>query len=147
MGSVFKKTVTRPLPTGTEFVTRQGVRLARWKDAKGKVRTAPVTTGRDGSERLRDESSTYFARYRDGDGVVVEAPTGCRDESAARQVLADLERRAERVRAGLLTPAEARTAEQLAKPIRDHVAAFAAGLEASGATPKPHPRRPGAIGR
>src|SRR5215475_2950722 len=94
MGCVFKKTVTRPLPPGAEFIVRQGVRLARWRDGKGKVRTAPLATGRDGADRIRDESSTYFARYRDGNGVVVEAPRGCRDESAARQVLADLERRA-----------------------------------------------------
>jgi integrase len=135
MGSVFKKTVTRPLPPEAEFITRQGVRLARWRDGRGKARTAPVMTGRDGTERIRDESSTYFARYRDGNGVVVEAPTGCRDESAARQVLADLERRAERVRAGLLTPAEARTAEHLATPIGVHVGAYLDALAAAGSVP------------
>jgi hypothetical protein len=136
MGSVFKKAVTRPLPTGAEFIVRKGVRLARWRDAKGKLRTAPVTTGRDGTDRIRDESRTYFARHRDGNGVVVETPTGCRDESAARQVLADLERRAERVRAGVITPAEARTAEHLSTPIGHHVGAYLTGLEASGASPK-----------
>ena len=31
-----------------------------------------MTTGKDGAERIRDESSTYFARYRDGNNVVVE---------------------------------------------------------------------------
>jgi hypothetical protein len=51
------------------------VRLARWRDAKGKTRTAPVTTAKDGAERIRDESGTYVARYRDGDGMVVEAST------------------------------------------------------------------------
>jgi hypothetical protein len=76
MGSVFKKTVTRPLPPGADFVVRQGVRLARWRDAKGKLRTAPLTTGKDGSDRIRDDSSTYFARYRDGNGGV-EAPPSC----------------------------------------------------------------------
>jgi integrase len=136
MGSVFKKTVTRPIPRGAEEIVRKGERLARWRDAKGRVRTVPLTTGRDGSERLRDESNTYFARYRDGDGIVVEVPTGCRDESAARQVLADLERRSERVRAGLISPAEARTAEHLATPIGRQVDHFVASLEASGATPK-----------
>ena len=124
MGSVFKKTVTRPLPPGAEFITRQGVRLARWRDGKGKTRTAPVTTGKDGADRIRDESGTYFARYRDGDGIVVEVSTGCRDKTAAQDVLADLERKAERVRAGLLTPAEARTAEHLTTPIGEHVAAY-----------------------
>ena len=69
MGNVFKKTVTRPLPPNAEIITRQGVRLARWRDAKGKTKTAPVTTAKDGAERIRDESSTYVARYRDGDGI------------------------------------------------------------------------------
>ncbi len=136
MGSVFKKAVTRPLPKGAEFITRQGVRLARWKDAKGKTRTAPVTTGRDGTERIREESKTYFAKHRDGNNVVVEIPTGCRAEDAARQVLADLERRAERVRSGLLTSAEARTSEHLTRPIGEHVADYLTSLEAKGASPK-----------
>jgi integrase len=132
MGSIFKKVVTRPLPPGAEFIIRQGVRLARWRDGRGKIRTAPVTTGQDGTDRIRDESSTYFARHRDGSGVVVETSTGCRDETAARQVLADLERRAERVRAGLLTPAEDRVADHLATPIADHVNAFIESMESRG---------------
>src|SRR4029077_9441758 len=93
MGSVFKKTVTRPLPPGAEIITREGVRLARWRDRKGKTRTAPVMTGNDGADRIRDESGTYVARYRDGDGIVVEVSTKCRDKTAAQSVLADLERR------------------------------------------------------
>ncbi len=130
--SVFRKTVTRPLPLGAEFITRKGVRLTRWRDGKGKIRTAPVTTERDGTERIREESSTYFARHRDGNGVVVETPIGCRDESAARQMLADLERRAERVRSGLLTSAEARIAEHLTTPIGEHVAAYLESMKSRG---------------
>ena len=136
MGNVFKKTVTRPLPPGAEIIVRQGVRLARWRDGKGKMKTSPVTTGRDGAERIRDESSTYVARYRDGNNQVVEVSTGCRDKSAAENVLADLKRKAERVRSGLLTPAEARTAEHLATPIGEHVAAYKTHLEAVGTSPK-----------
>jgi integrase len=136
MGSVFKKAVTRPLPPGSEFIVCQGVRLARWRNGKGKIRTAPVTTGRDGSERIREESSTYFARHRDGNGGGVETPTGCRDKTAAQRVLSDLEQRAEKVRAGLLTPAEARVAEHLTTPIGQHVASYLTSLEASGVSPK-----------
>ena len=62
MGSLFKKTVTRPLPPGAEIVSRKGERLARWRDGKGKMRTAPVTTGHDGAERIRDMArSNSFA--------------------------------------------------------------------------------------
>ena len=100
MGTVYRKSITRPLPLGAEIIIRKGESLARWRNAKGKTRTAPVTTGQDGTERIRVESGTFIAKYRDGSGIVVETPTGCRTEDAARQVLADLERKAERVRAG-----------------------------------------------
>jgi integrase len=136
MGTVYRKTFTKPLPGGAEIITRQGVRYARWRAAKGKLRTAPLTVGNDGAERIRVESGTFIAKYRDGHGLVVEIPTGCRTEDAARQVLAELERKAERVRAGLITPAESRTAEHIAKPIGEHVAAYLASLEASGACSK-----------
>ncbi len=124
MGSLFKKTVTRPLPPGAEIITRQGERLARWRDGKGKMRTAPVTTKQNGADRIRDESGTYVGRYRDGNGLVVEVSTGCRDKTAAESVLNDLERQAERARAGLLTPAEARVADHLSRPIGEHVADY-----------------------
>jgi len=48
-------------------------------------------------------------------------------------LVAELERKGERVRAGLLSPAEARTVEHLATPIGEHVAAYIGNLEASGA--------------
>jgi hypothetical protein len=112
------------------------VRLARWRDAKRKSKTAPLIVGKDGAERIRDESSTYIAKYRDGNNHVVEVPTGCRDESAARQVLADMERKAVRVRTGLMTTAEALTVEHLARPIGEHVEAYLNNLELTGATPK-----------
>jgi len=100
------------------------------------MRTAPVTTGQNGADRIRDESGTYVGRYRDGNGLVVEVSTGCRDKTAAQSVLNDLERQAERVRAGLLTPAEARISEHLGKPIAEHVDAYITSLEASGASRK-----------
>jgi uncharacterized protein YfcZ (UPF0381/DUF406 family) len=100
------------------------------------MRTWPVITGKDGTERIRDESSTYVARYRDGNDQVVEVSTGCRDKSAAENVLADLKKKAERVRSGLLTPAEARTAEHLTTPITEHAEAYTTHHEAVGTSPK-----------
>ena len=96
------------------------------------MRTAPVTTGQNGADRIRDESGTYVGRYRDGNGLVVEVSTGCRDKTAAQSVLADLERQAEKVRAGLLTPAEARISEHLGKPIAEHVDAYIESMKARG---------------
>jgi hypothetical protein len=87
MGAVFKKTFSKPLPHQAEVVTTRGTLMARWRAARGKTRTAMMTTGKDGSLRIRVASGTLIAKYRDGNGHIVEAPTGCRTESAARQVL------------------------------------------------------------
>ena len=95
MGNVFKKTVTRTLPPNAEIITRQGVRVARSmkRDSKGKMKTSPVTTGKDGADRIRDESGTYVARCRDGEGLGRRSiDRGCRGQAtAAQNVLADLE--------------------------------------------------------
>src|SRR5262249_19128168 len=124
MGTVFKKSYTKPVPSGAATLVRQGQRFARWKDRKGKARTAPLTIGKDGSVRLLLESPHYIAKYRDGSGVVREAATGCKDETAARRVLAELERRAELVRSGVMTNAEAAAADHQTAPIAEHFDAF-----------------------
>jgi hypothetical protein len=99
MGNVFQKTVTRPLPLWAEIITRQGVRLARRRNGQGKTRTSSATFGKDGADQIRDESGTYVARFRDG--IVVELSTKCRDKTVAQSVLAELERRADKLRPNL----------------------------------------------
>jgi hypothetical protein len=106
MGTVLKKTFTKPVPTDAEMFTRKGIQFARWKDGKDKTRTAKMTTGKDGSPRLQIEAETFTAKYRDGAGIVQEVATGCRDETAARQVLADLVKRSELVKGKILTVAQ-----------------------------------------
>src|SRR5947207_15554340 len=100
MGTVLKKRQTKSLPVGAEIFKRKGERFARWKTKKGKTRTAPLTTGKDGSAPIVLECPYWFAQYRDGNNRIRIVPTGCRDETAARQKLANLERRAELIRAG-----------------------------------------------
>jgi integrase len=126
MGTVFKPFVTRPLPDGAQLVTRAGKRVAVWTDASGKRRQAPVTAG--DTPRLQVKAGTYSAQYRDGDGVVRRVSTGCRSLDAARAVLADLERRAEHVKAGIVTQAEANVAEHADTPVVEHVEAYVAAL-------------------
>lgn len=120
MATVFRKTVTKPLPTNAEIFTRKGERLARWKDRRGKNRTAPLTTGRDGSDRIIVRARTYTAKYRDGQGLKREVATGCRDETAARQVLADLQRSAEFVKANVISAAEDAIACHQGSPLDVH---------------------------
>jgi len=40
VGTVYKKTATKLLPTGAKLVLRKGQRFTKWKPTKGKTRTA-----------------------------------------------------------------------------------------------------------
>jgi integrase len=134
MGTVFKKTVTKEKPEGAEVLTLKGELWVRWKNAKGKLCKAKLTTGELGQERIVFESRTYYAKFRDGGGIVRTVATGCRDEAAARSVLGDLERRAELVKAGVMTASEDEIAGQQSVPLADHAAAFLASLRSKGVT-------------
>ena len=126
MGTVFKKTFTKPLPAGAEIFERKGQRFAVWKDSKSKKRTAPLTVGADGTDRITTEAGTFTAKYRDGSGIVHETATGCRDGDAARKVLGDLERRSELVKAGVMTAADDAVADHSSTPLSQQVAAYIA---------------------
>src|SRR5262245_5158032 len=123
MGAIFRKSVTRPVPAGAEIIDRNGQRFARWRGRgkRAKWITLPVETTANGEQVVRQESGAYFARYRDHDGEVVVTSTRCRDESAAKQVLADLERRVERIRSGVVTSREDAVSQRQASPIGEHV--------------------------
>src|SRR5205807_1507921 len=74
----------------------------------------------------------YVAKYRDGAGMVRVEATGCKDETAARQMLAELERKAELVRSGVISKAEAAIGRHQAAPLREQIDAYIAHLEAAG---------------
>ena len=135
MGTVYKETYTKPMPADAEIITRKGERLARWKDRNGKRRTASVTTGRDGSPRILVTAGTYSAKYRDGSGHVQKTATGCRDETAARRVLGDLERRAELVKAKVMTAAESNASEHQRTPLGLHFKAYLSHQETASVSP------------
>ena len=130
MGTVFKKQYTKPLPKGAEVLTQEGKTIARWKPAKGRTATAPVARGKDGSLRILKKAATYTAKFRNGQGIVVEKATGCRDEGAARSVLAELEKKAEQARAGILSTVEGAIAAHMQRPVEEHVEDWIASLEA-----------------
>jgi integrase len=131
MGSLRRKTWNKPLPPGAELFNRKGERFAKWRDGKGKTRTAPVTTAGDGTPRIVATSRKWLAKYRDGAGLLVEVPTGCADKAAAEQRLAELERQAERVRCGTLTPGEGRALSHLQTPAADHLEAYRRAMVAN----------------
>ncbi|HUT56507.1 MAG TPA: site-specific integrase [Phycisphaerae bacterium] len=135
MATVYRKKIIRPMPEGAEIVTQRGMQLARWQNGDGRRRTAEVAVGRDGVVRIATRTATYYARYRDGSGHRLDVPTGCRDETAARAVLADLVRRSELVKANVITPKEDVIANHQDTPLLEHMEAWLAHLEAKGVTP------------
>ena len=136
MGMIFRKQYTMPIPPGAEINERDGQRLARWRLRNGQLRSAEVVDCPDGKLRVRGQSRLYMARYRDGRGAVIEVATGCKDEVAARAVLTQLERRAELVRAGVMTPAESDAADHAAAPLSRHLDRYEQHLRAKGGDPR-----------
>ncbi len=136
MGTVFKRSATKPLPVGAEMFARKGERFVRWKTPKGKTKTAPVVVPTEGKfagqERIVVETPTYFADFRDGNGHLRRVATGCRDESAARSVLAGLEKRSELVRAGIITKSEDAMTVHQHTALTEHVGEFIATMRAAG---------------
>lgn len=134
MGTVFRKAWTAPLPPNAEIVVLRGKRMARYRIRSGKVRTAEVFTAADGRERIRGETRSYIAKFRDAAGYWVERPTGCTDETAARAVLAQLVRRAELIRAGVITPEEDAASRHGAESIETNLDAWRDHLRLKGST-------------
>ena len=134
MGTVYKPTYTKPLPENAELITSGGRTLAKVKPAKGRTQTFPVTTGSDGTLRIVRTSATYVAKFRNGLGLEQKVSTGCRDESAARSILKELERKAELVRSGVVSADEAQIADHGCTPLADHVAGWLTCLDAKEVT-------------
>lgn len=132
MGTLYKKKYTQPLPKGAEIIEVNGVRMAHWRLRNGEQRSAEVIDGRDGSIRVRGESDYYTARYRNGENRVVDVATNCKDKVAALAFLTKLQRRAELVKAGVLTEAEDCVADHAGISLSKHLDGFEKHLRAKG---------------
>jgi len=125
MATIYRKKYPVPLPDGAEIITRRGKRLARWTSGKGQVRTAPLLE--DG--RIMFVSDCWYVRYRDASGRMRRKSTGCRDEQAARKVLADILTDVEKVKSGIITSQEREVANHAATPLAGHLADYLSHLE------------------
>ena len=74
MATVYRKTVTRSIPSNAERIERKGVLFVRFT-AKGERKTARVVIGKEGQERMTMKAETFTAKYRDYMGIVREIPT------------------------------------------------------------------------
>jgi integrase len=133
MATLIKKQFTKPIPADAKIVSRtvngESKQFAQWIDRKGKRRSAELTSSGD---RIKVEASTWTAKYRDGEGVVCEVATGCRDKQAAQSVLDGLLRRAELVKAKVLSPDQDKIADHQRTPLSDHLAEYIDHLKNRG---------------
>jgi hypothetical protein len=124
LGSLRRKTFTRPLPEGAETYTRKGELFAKWRDGNGKTRTAPVTTAADGSLRIVLVQRATGSPSTGTGATCSGSFDGLHKTAAAEQVLRDLNAKAERIRCGVATAAETKTVERQQGSIGEHIAAF-----------------------
>lgn len=129
MGTVYRKVYTQPLPDNAQVFERNGEKMAMWMDFKGKKHIDQITTGRRGQIKLLRQSPTFIAQYRDADGQVVIESTGCRDENAARHMLAERMKQVELIRAGVLNDQQVRTANHAQIAVEEHISKYLQYLE------------------
>ena len=78
------------------------------------------------------KSPMWWGRYRDANGVIRRRSTGCRGKDAAASVLTRWKVEVERIKAGIVSPAEAEAAKHAARPMSEHLADFESILRAKG---------------
>jgi len=130
MAVIYKKSYTQHLPNNTQIVERNGKKMAMWVDGKGKKHFDEITTGQKGQIKIIRYSPIYLAQYRNAAGEMVYESTGCRDEQAARHVLAELVKREEHIRAGILSSQQCRTADYAKLSLKEHTESYLEHLQA-----------------
>jgi integrase len=126
MPRLFRQSYTRAIPEGADIITMKGKRHARFQDEDGRTITAPLNSK---GERIRLLSTKWYGEYLDADGIPRREPLST-DKVAAQQLLAELVRKAERGKAGILDPFE----EHCRRPLLEHLTDFQTSLLADGDT-------------
>jgi site-specific recombinase XerD len=130
MGTVYRKSYTQHLPKNAAIVERNGKRMAMWIDGKGKKHFDQITIGKNGQTKIIRYSKQFTAQYRTAVGEMIYESTGCRDEQAAKHVLAELVKREELVKAGVISNQQCRTADHAKSSLHEHVNAYLEHLQA-----------------
>jgi integrase/recombinase XerC len=125
MASVFKPERVCPLPADAEIVTRDGYPCIKASD---KGRPVYYRLTRDG-KGFRKPGKRFWIEFRDGQNIVRRVK-GSTDRRVTESQAAELERQADRERAGLSSPAEAHAL----RPLTDHLAAYRDYLAGKGGT-------------
>ena len=96
MASVYRRTYKRPIPANAEIVTRKGQKVARWKDTRGRTKSAPLS---DDGESIVLERRCWYITYEGANGRRVTIK-GYTDREASEALGREKEKLAARVRQG-----------------------------------------------
>lgn len=99
MASIFRRTYKRPIPDGAEILTRKGQRIARWKDKRGRTKSAPLAE--DGKQIVL-EYRQWYIEYEGTGGRRIRVK-GYTDREATEALARDKEKLAARIRQGCVT--------------------------------------------
>src|SRR3954471_16194564 len=101
--------------------------VIRYVDHQGRQ----VAKGTPGARKRKERAAKWYGQYVDADGKRRRVPL-CTDKVAARQMLAELERKAERTKVGVVD----RFAEYRKAPLDSHLADYETHLRNKGVSGK-----------
>ena len=99
MASVYRKSYTGPIPADVQRVVKDGRPHVRVAGPDGRKRTLPLTA----TGRMKLPTAVWYIEYTDAAGQR-QCVRGFRDKGATERKAADLERDADRERAGIADP-------------------------------------------
>lgn len=124
MAHLYHPTYTRKIPAGAKRCTHQGRKAVTWLGRDHMPVIGVLCPSKPG--RCEVESRMWWIEYKDESGETRLAP-GSRDQQAAADLMAQIVRRVEQVKAGILprTAADAKTQLSIrAEEYRDHLKAL-----------------------
>ena len=127
MATIYREKYRRPIPENAEIGMLRGKKVARWTDSGG--RTVVGEVEEDG-KRVIFQYENWFVRFRDADGIMRRVTTGCRDEQAAQQVLANIMSEVEKIKSGILSRDEAHVSVHSDAPLAQHVSDYLTHMRA-----------------
>ena len=127
MGSVYKSAYTLAMPPNA-VVDGQTV---SWTTKRGGKRKSGKLTP---NGRVLIETNKWIAKWKDENGVEHREATGCSSKPMAQIVLGDRVKEAMSIRVGVTSRKDVTMAEQLQRPISEHLDAFETSRKATDIT-------------
>ena len=128
MSRVYRQTYTHKIPKEAEVVIKNGKKVAKFKNRKGKPITALIS--KDGKNVIR-EASRWYVAYKDENNVWHYVP-GSADRVLTERYAQQLDKDVERIRCGLGPPKHMQPASSLVELLDD----FRKHLQAKGTSAK-----------